>query len=207
MSERKKESRDEILARVAPSLTDRETFAYDYFRAGPQQQLSPELNAKLFALFLNGKSCEDIRALNPHCPLGQIVAARLEGQWDDRKSEHLDALLTGAALRVQQTTLSTAEFVCDLLAVASKEHGQKLCRYLQTGDRNELGDFKIDTLTGLKTTIEILQKLTGEDKKQNIKVSGQVVHSSSPTEVLTIKAIPTAEEAAQALKLLLGKVN
>ncbi len=96
--------------------------------------------------------------------------------------------------------METATLVCDMLAVANVEHGDKLQRYLQTGDARELGDFKIDSISNLKTTIEILQKLTGQDRQSTVKHQGEVMYSPGADK----KMMPTPEEAKTVLKLLVG---
>jgi hypothetical protein len=177
------------------------------WRGTEKPPLAPSLNAKLFQLFLQGKGTEEIRRLNPQLGLGEIVAARIEGRWDERREEHLDALLSNTSLRVQQVTLETADFVCDILAVANREHGDRLRRYLQSGDETELGDFRVTTLAGFKTAIEMLQKLTGQDRQTSSKISvvGEVVHR--PDSILSVARPPTSAEATSALKLLLGKTE
>jgi hypothetical protein len=186
---------------VTPLLSKGEEYAFEYFQKSQQPPLAPSLNAKLFQLFLNGKNCEEIRRLNKDLTLGQIVWARIEGDWDQRRSDHLNSLLTETSLRVQQATLETADFVCDLLAVANREHGDRLRRYLQTGDQKELGDFKIDSIFNLKQTIEVLQKLTGQDRQQTVQHKGEVMHTAVP--IPAANKAPSPVEAANVLKLLL----
>jgi hypothetical protein len=195
----KKETKEEAVERIVKKLSQSEAVAYKVWRDSNTPALAPSLNAQLFNLFLQGKGCDEIVRMNPGLRLGQVVAARVEGDWDRRREEHLDRLLTETSLRVQQTTLETADFVCDLLAVANKEHGEKLRRYLQTGSKSELGDFKIESLSGLKSAIEVLQKLTGQDKQQKMVVSGEVVHTTGPATPLS------SDEADKALRLLLAK--
>lgn len=145
---------------------------------------------------------EEIRRLNPSLQLGEIVAAAIEGDWHRRRDEHLDDLLTQTALRVQQVTLETADFVCDLLSVANREHGDKLRRFLQSGNEAELGDFRITSLPALKMAIETLQKLTGQDRQSKVHIAGEVFHRQD-----NVSRVPTAAEAGAALKLILGKAS
>lgn len=200
------EQREQAIEKAKTYLTKRELGAYNYFCNSNQPALAPSTNARLFALFLQGKGTEEIMRLNPTLSLAQIVHARVEGRWDERREEHLDGLLNNTSLRVQQTTLETADFVCDLLAVANREHGDRLRRYLQSGDEKELGDFRISSLASLKTAIEVLQKLTGQERQSTSKiaVSGEVVHRPA---ILSVARPPAPAEAASALKLLLGRTE
>lgn len=198
-------TREEKIQAALARLNKRELNAYNTWRNSDRPGLAPSLNAKLFNLFLQGKSCEEIRRMNLNFTLGEIISARIEGDWDERRSDHLDNLLKTTSERVQQVTLETADFVCDLLAVANREHGDRLRRYLQSGDAKELGDFKIDSIFNLKQVIEVLQKLTGQERttRQTVNVTGEVVHRPDP--ILSAARSPTAVEAGQALRLLLGQ--
>lgn len=200
-------NREEAITKAVERLSEKEQYAYRYWCNSNQPAVAPSLNAKLFQLFLNGKGCEEILRLNNNLSLGQIVAARVDGKWDERRDDHLDALLAQTSLRVQQVTLETADFVCDLFAVANREHGDKLRRYLQTGNELELGDFRITSLHGFKQAIEILQKLTGQDRQTSTKVNiqGEVFHRPDP--ILSVARPPAPAEAASALKLLLGRTE
>ncbi len=199
--------REQAIEKAVSRLSEKERYAYRYYCNSEQPAVAPSLNAKLFQLFLNGKSCDEILRLNPSLSLGQIVAARVDGKWDERRDEHLDQLLTQTSLRVQQVTLETADFVCDLFAVANREHGDKLRRYLQTGNELELGDFRITSLANFKTAIEILQKLTGQERQTSTKIthSGEILHRPDP--ILSVARPPAPAEAASALKLLLGRTE
>lgn len=196
MQRETRETREQALSRIAPLLTEREIIAYDYWRQTEQLPLAPSTNAKLFNLFLNGKSCEEIRKLNQQLSLGQIVAARIEGDWDARRDDHLNHLLNETVKRVQQASLETTDFLCDMLTVANKEHGGKLRAYIQNSDPKELGDFRITSLQGLKTVIETIQKTTGVDRHQKITVTGEVVHRQ--------ESKTTSEQANEILKQLMS---
>jgi len=195
------ETREQAIERASALLSEREAHAYRIWCGSAKPALAPTLNAKLFALYLNGKDCEEIRRLNQQYSLGEIVAAKVQGDWDRRRQEHLDRLLAVTAERVQQAGAETIDLICDMLAVANREHGDKLRRYLQSGDERDLGDFRIASLPALKMAIESLQKLTGQEQQKVVKVSGQVTHTEAPAP----KSVPTAAEAAGGLKLLLGK--
>lgn len=191
-----KESREQLVERASASLSSRELHAYKVWCGSDKPPLAPSLNAKLFQLYLNGKDCEEIRRLNPQLSLGEVAAAKVAGDWEERRQAHLERLLDETTTRVKQATLETADFVCDLLAVASREHGDRLRRYIQTGDPGELGDFRIQSLPALKTAIETLQKLTGQDRQQQLKVTGEVVHRRGEAQK------PTSEQAGAVLKLI-----
>jgi hypothetical protein len=186
-------------------LDEREVAAFRRWQNSKQPPLSPDTQAKLFALFLNGRTTEQIRKANEQFSLGQIVHARIVGEWDRRYQEHIDSLLENTKQRYQQVTLESVGFIADLLAATNKMHGDRITRFIQTGDPKELGDLQINSLQGYKTAVELLQKLTGQDKQQ--KVGGEIVvtHKADESMQQTQQRAPDSEEAAGILKLLLGK--
>jgi hypothetical protein len=196
---KKEQARQSAIAK----LTDKQVLAYNFFLESAQPALAPSLNAQLFELFLTGKDCDEIRRLNPAITLGQIVAARLQGDWDLRRDEYTDSLLDRTTERVRQSTLESALLVCDMLSVVNKEHGDAMRRYLQSGDTKELPSFRINTMQGFKYAVEVLQKLSGQDRQQQVKVSGTVNHELGDEDD-TVTATGS-DLAILALKGLLGK--
>lgn len=180
-------------------LNDRELQALHRFRSSQQAPLAPDTQAKLFKLFLNGKTTSEIQRLNPQFTFGQIVNARVMGEWDRRFNEHLDELLNNTASRVRQVTMESINFVCDLLSVTHQMHSDRIKKFLQTGDPSELGTLQINSLQGYKQGVELLQKLTGQDKQQNVKVDGTITHKA---EAPSHANQPSPEEAANILQLL-----
>lgn len=198
MSNEKPESRDEALARAVARLSPREAYAYEIWKGTNKVLIGSVLNTQLFQLYLQGKSLEEIRRINPQLQLGEIVAARVEGRWDDKRDEYLQNLLQSTSERVQQSTLETIDFVRDMLAVAKRQFGDKFQRYLQTGDEKELGEFKIESLTQLKAAIEALQKLTGQEKRVIEHRGGISLDQDQVAKPVT------AAEASRALKLVIS---
>jgi hypothetical protein len=162
--------------------------------------LAPTVQAQLFNLYLNGSSCEEIQRLNPNFSLGMIARAKVDGLWDERREAHVRELLETVRERVQQVQLESVSFTADLLASANKMFGDRLKRYIQTGDPNELGDLKIDSLKQYKDAVDLLLKLTGQDRENKMTVKGEVKQ--------TLEVVPkkmTPQEAAAYLALAEGK--
>lgn len=192
----------EELETTYSQLDERERQALAKWKLSTHPALSPDLNAKLFRLFLNGKSTHEIHRINSQYSLGQIVDARIKGEWDRRSQEHLDELLTGVKLRVQQVTLETIDFFADLIAAANTMHGDAIKKYLQTRNPDDLGKLRIDSLDGYKKAIELFQKLTGQDKQSNVGGTLTVMHKVDESMKSKGGNVPTPEEAAEVLKLL-----
>jgi len=152
-------------------LSPEERKAYKLYVQKNDPPLAPGVQAQLYNLYLNGSTCEEINRLNPNFSLGMIVRAKVEGLWDDRRDKHINELFESVRERVQQVQMESVVFTTDLLAGANKMFGDKLKRYLQTGDERELGDLRIDSLKQYRDAVDLLLKLTGQDRK--VEVSGQ----------------------------------
>lgn len=150
-------------------LTPEEKKALKLYRAKNDPPLAPQIQMQLFELYLNGSSCEEIQRLNPNVPLGMIVRARIDGDWDRRLSDYRDRLLTEVRTRVEQVQVESVMFTADMLAAANKMNGDKLKKFIQTGDSRELGDLNITSLKQYRDAVELLLKLTGQDRKVEVK--------------------------------------
>lgn len=151
-------------------FTDREKGIYSEWKdLSSSKPLAVTTSLKMYELFLNGYSCEEISRLNEHkFPTGMILDARLRHTWDDRRQQHLAELYGGIFDRVRQTQTEAVAFVSDLLSAAHKKHGDKLKKYLQSGEQADLDktNLAIDTMTSYKTAADMLMKLTGQDKEK-----------------------------------------
>lgn len=194
------ESTEALVPIESDKLDEREQAALRYFQRSRQTSLSADTNAKLFRLFLSGKSTHEIHRLNQQFSLGQIVHARVKGEWDRRYQEHLDELLDSTQKRVMQVTMESINFVADLLTAANAMHGDAIKKYLQTRNPADLGELQIKNLQGYKMAVELLQKLTGQDK--TTKVGGEVVVTHKNEQ--PSNNVPSAEEAAEILKVLVS---
>jgi hypothetical protein len=170
----------DVIEQVEPALTaterlltGRELGALRWARGHPQPKLSPDTQARLFALFLQNVDCIEIARLNKGLTLAQIVEARVDGYWDERRAEYQTALLKATADLVQQTTLESIQFVSLQIAAAHKQYGDQIKKYLQTGDVADLGSFSIHGFKQYREAVELLKTLTGADTKKH---SGEILH-------------------------------
>lgn len=167
---------------LSPKERDALTFAQN--KVPPYAPLASSLQARFFNMFLQGISCEEIVRLNPGMSLGQVVTARVEGKWDEKRQNHVETLLRETALRLQQTTLEGIDFITTALAAANKLEGDKIKKYLQTGDPKELGEFTVKNWGDYGKLLSLLKTLTGQDKApQQQNHSGEIVHKHEHTTV------------------------
>lgn len=159
-------------------LTSREKAAVELYVKMRQPPMAASTQAKFFELFLNGSSCEEIVRLNPNgFPLGAIVRARIENDWDLKRDEHLANLMEKVRERTQQVQLETIDRINNELAASNKLINDKAKRFLQSNDPAELDGTQIGSMKHLREMAELLLKLTGQDtKKSTTQVAGTVEH-------------------------------
>lgn len=181
------------------ALTPREYRAYRAQLSLGQLRLSPDTQAKFFALFIQGASVDDIVRLNKGFTLGQICQARVEGDWDLKRQEYIQELMISVKGIVQQSTLESIRFIVDQLAVANKKHGDAARKFLQDGDESRLKGFEIDSLKDYQRGIEILQALTGQgNQPQTLEVTHRVDQGPMP---ITIDRPLSPGEASAIIRL------
>ena len=158
------------LVALSSTLPDKERQALTAYLNVGGGELSAAAAAQFYELFLRGSSCEEIQRLNKAFPLGAIIQARLKFDWDQRKSDHMMELQNKVADTVMRSQLETAEYLANMLSVAAKRDNDRLKKYLQTGNKEDLGDAMTPSnMMSLTKAIENLMKITGQDK--NIKIT------------------------------------
>jgi hypothetical protein len=171
----------------------------------PTYSLSAKVQQGLFCLYLNGKPLSEIANLNSgQCTFGQVVHAAVEGDWHKHRQVYLQDLLGNVRTRVQQVAAEGANFIADSLSAAHKEHGLALKRYLQTGDKAQLGEFAITNAGQYANAINMLLKLTGADNNKNINITGNINHTAnepaSGATSVTLAGLAAAKKALEGQK-------
>lgn len=177
-------------------LTEKERGALEFVRARPGQfpLVGTHLQQKLFALFIQGISCLEIARLNHPLHLGQVLTARLEFGWDERRQEHVESLLQATQMRVQQSMVEGIDFITASLASVYKIEGDKIKRYLMSGgDEKELGEFQIKNWSQLHAALNVFKTLTGQDKPAPQKHTGEIVHKHEHTIPAANRSMTTIE--------------
>lgn len=132
--------------------------------------LAQETALKFFELYLRGNSCGEIHRLNKAFSYESILWARVKYDWDKMKDDSTRQLMASIQEKVVQAQLETTSFMADLLVATSKKHGDKIKKFIQTGNEDDLGDaLSVDSLFALLKVAEGLQKITGQDKVQKVK--------------------------------------
>ena len=133
----------------------------EYMLAGGKQ-LAPQTVGSFFELYLNGSDVAEIHRLNKAFPVEAIHWARIKYHWDSEKDRYINRLHMTVREKLLKTQAETVGLLSDMLAAANKKHGDKLKKYIQTGDEKDLaGALSIDSVNGLLKVVEGIQKITG----------------------------------------------
>lgn len=161
---------DELLIKAEGTLT---TPKYNMLKAyieSGRHQLAPDTAIKFFELYLNGIEPEEIHRLNKAFPYEAILWAQVKFSWNHQKDEYIAKLSTTIRDKVIKAQLETTGLLTDLLSAANKHHGDKVKKYLQTGDQEDLkGALSIDSVGNLLKIVDGLAKITGQDKVHTVK--------------------------------------
>lgn len=182
-------------------LQPAEVLEYEKQCRSGKPDLSLDVNKRLYELFLNGMSLANMIELNPGFTQGMLLKARVDGRWDERRDAYLGELLGGVPARVKQMAAEALGFMTLQLSVAHKMHGEKMRRYLQTGDPKDLGELVPSSFRDYKSVIESITRLldAGKPKGGEGSVSPVNLTVNAPGGSVNVQEGPgrrfTAEEA------------
>ena len=157
---------EEFLKKANLYLTNEEMGSLTVYVESGGLPISPNTASGLYELFLNGSSTMDIWKMNKNIPYGAIVDAKIRFNWDEQKDLYGLELHSKIRDKVIKAQLEMTSLVTDMLSAANRKHGEKIKKFLQTGDEKHLeGALSIDSIMGMQKTIESLMKITGQDKQ------------------------------------------
>jgi hypothetical protein len=199
-------SRDKLSLAAAVVLTQSECEVLEKYVQSGGRELSPDSIARFYELFLNGSDCREIQRLNKPFPLEAIIWARVKYQWDMQKDEYIAQKQMVVRDKVMKAQLEATDLVADMLVVARRQHGDRLKKFIQTGDEKDLGGaMRIESLHSLMKTIESLLKITGQDrniKNTNVTENKQTVDVNVNANVSGTQAALNADDAAKILSIV-----
>lgn len=190
-------------------LSERELREYRIFMRLKQPPMAQSTQLQLFQLFLQHNSCEMIHKLNPSgFSLGAIVRARIENDWDAHAQAHRNDLMARVRNKVAQVHMETLERLANELAASNKLASDAALKFIATGDPAELKGTSIGSVRHLRETIDLLQKLTGQDQsKKSVEIHHTVSTQVANEKVVQAVVIPAdkplgSQTAANALEAI-----
>lgn len=188
------------LTKAIKALDQREWDAYRYFLDHKQPEVAEDTADKFYLLYVQGKTCEEIRRLHKGFSYGQVVAARVRYEWDERRTQYRRHLQTEVPQRAQQVHIETVDFLADMLTATQQKVRESIALYLQTGDQAHLKDVPIPkSAKDLKDLMALFMTATGQDKKR-VEFSGTVKVDGRTGMSTPVSSDEAAEIARQLLE-------
>jgi len=156
------------------------------------------VSENLFAVFLQGRTLSEIRALRSEFGLGQIVHTAVANNWDTKARDYIALAGERAKARALITIAQGIDLAADMMGVMRKMHGDNMAMYMMTGDVTYLekaDQTPAQAIKQLKEIVEALMKLTGQDQKRSIGGTIEVKHSGLPIVPTAHLPLPEDTEA------------
>jgi len=135
-----------------------------YIKSGNHEIALSTAN-KFFELYINGNEVAEIHKLNPAFPVSAIHWCRVKYDWDNMRRQYILTLQRNIVDKVVKAQLEATSLYADIISAASKKHGEKLKKYIQTGDEKYLDKaLDIHNVAQLQKAVDGLQKITNQDK-------------------------------------------
>jgi hypothetical protein len=126
------------------------------------RKLSPQTAEELMALYMAGRTLEEVHRANPQFHLGQIVYAAKEGKWFEYRERHLQNFLTNASARALQSYGEAILFVSDVVTAYHKRFQGLAQKVIQTGHENDMEKLSKLNMNDYKIALTALRELTGQ---------------------------------------------
>lgn len=157
-------------------------------------------------MFLNGSDVREIHRLNAAFPIEAIHYERVKSDWDGERERYIRTLQENITDKLVKANLETVGLLTDMLAVASKQNGDKLKKFLQTGNEKDLaGAFTVDSIHQLLKVLEGLHKAVGMDKPQDASVINHIHVAGNEAKVAVITPPAAAKSLSQVAAEKRGK--
>jgi hypothetical protein len=146
-------------------LSEEENEAVKKYLESGGKKLSTETAASFFSMYLNGYDTKEIFRLNKAFPYESILIAKVTGDWDKEKEDYLNKLQENIKEKLLKAQLESINFLSDLLSATHKKHGDKIKKFLTSGNEKDLeGTMSVDSVSQLLKVVEGLNKVTGQDR-------------------------------------------
>jgi hypothetical protein len=177
------------LQKVQSELTPDENKALTNFLAQKDKGgsltkvLAAPLQEELFRLYVNGTSIQDIAKLNPNLSLGQICHAAVEYKWKETKDSYVEAAIQRNKERLPQMLSESVEYIADLITATHKFNGDKIKKYIQTGEEEYIAGINLGNFKNYKELVEAMSKLMGSGQqpgKPSVTINNNVQGGEAP---------------------------
>lgn len=153
-------------------FTQRESELYLAQESTGFKPIAPSLAANLYQLFLEGYSCKQIASQGKGLDEGDILNLRRKYKWDEERSQYVSDLMNQVQDKVAKAKMESVEFLTNQLSAIHKASREQTLKYLMTGNPDDMPKEFIK-MGGYKQIVEILQKVTGEERMTKVETKNQ----------------------------------
>lgn len=199
-----KQLTDEEIELAAQRLTKKEHEQLLKFINSSDPSLEPTKQAKIFALYLAGRTTWNIsQDKSLGASWGQIVHAKVLGEWDDKLREHTESLLLDTVGKVRRLNLDSIDVMAEYINVANDIFKKRVEDYKNNKDEAAFGMAGPAALKQYAQAIEVLKSLTVQHKS----TEEQSPSSLPPPKkkYLELDKAPSGDEAADVMRKMLEK--
>lgn len=121
----------------------------------------------LQTLFNVGYTCHEIHAQFPEYPIGAILLARVQNNWDKQKDEYRKSLELEIVGAVKNARVESVKMIADLIAATNVSWKNQLMKYLANPDKEKAPEFLPKSMSQYGSLATLLKELTEVDAKNN----------------------------------------
>jgi hypothetical protein len=160
-------SDDKLTLYKSKGLTEDEAKQLAKYNESGRQGVSRLNVDALRTLYNVGYSCQEIHNNFPEYPLGAILLARVQQNWDEKREEHRKQLEMEILKTVKNARMESVKLVADLINATQVSWKQQLMTYLANPEKEKIPEFLPKTLHQFTALANSLKDLTETDK--NVK--------------------------------------
>lgn len=172
------------IAESEKNFSQRELSVLRDSEANGVRPVALSLATSLYQLFLEGYSCLEISKQGKGLSEGDVLFLRKKYEWDKQRDQYALDLQNQVNGKLIKAKLEAVEFLTNQMAAIHKLNRDQVLKYLMSGNPDDMPK-DLGKVGGYKQIIEVLQKITGEDKVSKVKtesVSTQNVILSAPSD-------------------------
>lgn len=168
----------------------------DYISAGGRN-IAVSTATNFLALYLEGRSIDEIHRSFPQWPKQAIQYARYTYKWDEEREKYVTIMQRKVAERLVKTKIDAIQFLQDRLAVSHKEFAQDMEKYLQNPVEANLPKNRIKSMRDYRDTIKALEELAALGKPIDQSSGGPsvTVNVNTGDKETKVEITPAEQEA------------
>ena len=184
-------------------LTEKEAKVLAKYVEDGKPGLAKARSDSMRTIYTLGYSCEEIHEMFPEYPLGLILHARVNHEWDKTRLD-LSEKLTKIKENVIVSKLESVQFLTEMLKAVHVKHRQEILRFLANPEREDPPKVLPNSLHGYQQILSLLDEVMGNNQKKDQK-SGDMTASPLVSVTITTDQTKTVEAKSSDAKTILRK--